>query len=737
MLLFLTGCTAPGANSPGAADAAAEVPFYTRSTSQTVLKRDYNPYWMEFTENGVFYFVLGSEMAEPEEQGAEPPAEDEAEYINVYRFYFQPYGESEAVPVCEIKNGFVRDFSGFVRDGREHLAILWLGEEAHITECEETGENSSDMVIDGLFNDIGKFPILLAMSNGEFAVCVEEKVYLLNADGGIEKTVALEGAGTELLAAADGSVYATYEKEDDGASYCMAELDFAKGSTGKLRDLPGDSGSVFVLGGSGEEEASGEPCFVSCSQDYAFAFQMNGAGEERLIDLKKQSILSSQIKGVFGNRKEIKLVSMERSDASQGVILMTLTKADEEALNAMEDADKEIYTEDGRRIVRVAVPENYLYRIELHATKYNQISDTSFVEIERFSGMLEDYLGKGNKPDVIVLSDHTQIASFVEKDILANLVPLYEAQDKYSLEELIPEARRILGADEGENVYAMTGRFKLLIRPSDGTEYDSEGKCTTVEYLKWYEAFLNENEVSGMGNLENILYADVASFYDETTGEVFFTSDAFKELMRTYREVVNGHMGEAKFDYADEEDHVRKSRLVLGPYWHMAYSVSDLTVPGLRLSGIPISDGSSCVYMRLDGPLGILSASECKEAAFDFIMYYSELNEYCWDPETYGLGLCTEADFSVFERVLREEIYETQLPYYPSLARGDFYFTDEQKEQLAELIASSIPETKTQRDIFELLMQEMEGYFQGGKELDMACEILQNRASLYFAEQNP
>lgn len=733
MLIFLTGCTAPGVSGRGTADTAAEVPFYTRDTSQTVLQRDYNPYMMEFTENGVFYFVMESEIAEPQEP-------DEAEYINVYRFYFQAYGEDKAVPVCEIKDGYVRDFSGFVKDGREHLAILWIGGEAHITECDETGESCSDMVIDGPFEGIDKSPILLAMTNGEFAVCVEEIVYLLDADGGIVKTIALEGAGIELLAAADGSVYVTYgKKEDGGASYCMAELDFTGGSTGKLRDLPGDSESVFVLGRDSGEEASGEFCFVSCSQDYAFAFQMDEEGEERLIDLNKQSILSAQIKGIFGNCEEIKLVSMDRSDTSQGVILTTLTKADEEALNAMEaasQANEEMYTEDGRRIVRVAVPENYIYQIELHATKYNQISDTSFVEIERFSGMLEDYLGKGNRPDVIVLNDHTQIASFVEKGILTNLVPLFEAQDKYSLEELIPEAREILGADEGKNVYAMTGRFKLLIHASDGTEYDARGKCTSMEFLRWYEAFLNENGITGMEDLENILYADVPSFYDETTGEVFFTLDAFKELMRTYKELLDGHMGELEFDYADDEDRTRKGRLAMGPYWHRAYSVSTLTVPGLRLSGIPTSDGSSCVYMRLDGPLGILSTSECKEAAFDFIMYYSELGEYCWDPQTYGLGQCTEADFSVFERVLREEIYETELPYYPSAARGDFYFTEEQKEQLAELIASSIPETKTQREIFDLLMQEMESYFQGGKELDMACEILQNRASLYFAEQN-
>jgi hypothetical protein len=64
-----------------------------------------------------------------------------------------------------------------------------------------------------------------------------------------------------------------------------------------------------------------------------------------------------------------------------------------------------------------------------------------------------------------------------------------------------------------------------------------------------------------------------------------------------------------------------------------------------------------------------------------------------------------------------------------------YYLPEEQKDQLRFLIDSAIPETKTQRVIYEMLMEEAEGYFSGDKDLESVCKILQNRAELYLKEQ--
>lgn len=63
------------------------------------------------------------------------------------------------------------------------------------------------------------------------------------------------------------------------------------------------------------------------------------------------------------------------------------------------------------------------------------------------------------------------------------------------------------------------------------------------------------------------------------------------------------------------------------------------------------------------------------------------------------------------------------------------FFTEEQINQLKSLIDCAVPDTKVRRDIYSMLMEEMDAYVQGGKDLDSACEILQNRASLYLMER--
>lgn len=116
-------------------------------------------------------------------------------------------------------------------------------------------------------------------------------------------------------------------------------------------------------------------------------------------------------------------------------------------------------------------------------------------------------------------------------------------------------------------------------------------------------------------------------------------------------------------------------------------------------------------------------------------MYYNSLAEFLMvgDTEaTYGKAGNTGAYFSVYEEILKEEIYESARPY--SSIGGEFYFTEEQNNQLQYLIDCAVSDTMTQRDIYVMLMDEMDAHFQGGKDMDSACEIVQNRAELYLKE---
>lgn len=716
-ILCITGCGAT--DDADHAASTINVPVYARRVSQINLQEEYNPYIMEFSENGIFYCVQKEEQQKEGE-----------EYIDGYQFFYQTYDGSEVkTPLCELKDGYIRDITSIRRESKDDLVVLWMDEDAHILEYDENGKLYRDVVIDQLFNSFEDFPILLALHSGEYVIHMGKEIYLLDSDGIIKSSLEVDGNVDGLLCTDDGNSYVIYEKnENNHLTVWISEMDFTKKRLTKSRCVPGNMANVSVFEGNK---------FISFSEEYAFLFEMDESKEEPLVDLKKQSILFSQIKRVLGNRDEIRLATLDMTDPDQDIYLISLIKDGEEPT---ETTAQEQYTPDGRKIVRIAVPEDYKWQIEYQAQKYNQKSDICYVEVDRFTGTLQDYLGRGERPDAVMLNDHTEIAPLVERNLLTDFLPLFDAQDKYAVSEIIPKAKELLG--HGEGMYAMTGIFEMLLRVSTGEEYDDSGKCSAAEYIKWYDEYLNNNEIAGIGSLENILYADITSYYDEKTGDVFFTSSEFKELMMTYKELLERHKGEL-------DQSLRKDRgwvvdgIVRGPYGYTGLlNAMVLTDPGVELVGMPLSNGESSVLVTLPYPIGIMSTSEYKAEAFDFIMYYSRTKliyegDNAADYER-GELYQTPARFSTYTDVLNEEIYETEKPFAAERgvngAINFFYFTDAHKEQLTYLMENANSDTKTQRDIFGFFSEEMGGYLQGNKNLDDACEALQNRTSLYLAE---
>lgn len=687
-----------------------EAPIYAQSNLAFRLSEDANPYRMEFVREGFFYFAMGEE----------------------YQFFYQTYDSREAIPFCKIEDGVVKAFSGVAGDGKDGLAVLRIGDEACILKYDGTGEKYGEIIIDGNFNDLEKAMQFLALPDGGYVIGMSGDVYFLDDEGHILNDIRLkEGNVKRFVLSNQQEVFAVVQKQETNQSeLCLTRLDAQKGQGEITRNLQKESMNIFAF----------EEGFVSVLQDRVVFFRAEGEDEEPLIDLTKQNLVASQMQCLFGNREEIRIVSLDPDRPEEGYVFTlrvnAATEGAENAGNPGDERDAQAYAPDGRRIVRVAIPQEYYYQMEFHVKKYNQISADAFVEVERYEDDLESFLGKGNQPDVIMMKDQTELEAYVQKDILADFLPLFEAQEKYSLDGVIPKAREILGATNADAMYAMAGRFRLLLRTSDGTEYDADGTCDAVHYLKWYDCFLTEREIGGMGQMDDFLYANVRAFYDENTAEVFFDSEEFRELMQAYKEVYDRHSG--NLDTGSMADQGYKEReIARGPRWCASYSAAELAEANVKKEGIPGTDGKSHVFMKLEFPMSILTTSDCKAEAFDFIMYYNSLSELLMkgDSESsFGKSGTTSAIFSVYEDVLREQIYESERPYI-TLDGVEYFFTDEQNQQLQELIDSAVADSKTQKYIYLMLTEEMDSYLKGGKSLDSACEILQNRARLYLLEQ--
>ena len=717
-----------------ATDSASEVPLYHRKTTEIPLRKDANTYCMDFGKAGFFYYVM-------EEIMDKEPQEDRTDYSEqgfCYRFYYQSYDGKEAVPFCEISEGYVRGFSHIERENQVQLSVLITGEEAHILEYDASGKLLREIKTDDRFVPIEERPKLLALPDGSYAASMGGNIYLINREGQVEKEIPLQKQVDDLLLSEAGQVYAIVWKDDTGnAAKQLIYLDLQGGKAGYTEELPSKVINQFAYGDG----------LALVYADRVDCYDVSAKQIRTILDLDRQSILAGQIQAMQGDGEELRLVPLDPVDGGALAYLVTLTRKEETEAGRDDKKEAELYTPDGRRILHVAVPEDYEKSVEFYAKKYNQTSDQYFVQTDRFAGSLEDFLGKGNRPDVVMFQDHTRINDYVQKQILEDLAPMFEKQQEYSLDGVVPKVREVLGADRPEGMYAMAGRFQLLLRASTGEEYGEGDHCDTVSYLRWLDRYLTEKEVEGTEGLEYYLYATVPNFYEEETAQAYFDSEPFKHLMETYREVSGQHSGEFKTNKVYKTKGPTVRSIAGGPKWKEDYRDGMFIDPAGELKGLPGIRGEELIYIRLDHPMGILSTSECKEAAFDFIMYFCSINHLVdtgYESE-YGIFGNTPAQLSVFEKVLNELIFETDMGIFASpelVADGVLnfdklvmvYYTQEHLEQLRYLIENAQPSTKTQEDIYGMLMEEMDGYFQGGKDLDACCEILQSRVKLYLAE---
>lgn len=757
-----------------------DAPLYGRSTSVLSLAEDANPFMMEYGSEGFYYFVMGvAESETGDAQGGEAQGSGDArerekqdakdakggekqnngedkerEAELEYQFYYQSYDGGAARHFCNVSDGYVRDFSYVKKGDGEVLSILRIGGRACVLEYDFDGNLRKEISLSEEFNQLETVAQLLSLPSGGYVIGLSDKAYFLDEEGGITGGINLGGQIRELFLSEDQKVYATlYGNAERKGQIRMVRLDADRYQAELVREFTEEPLKVFPVSEG----------YAAVYQDRVAFFREGMEEEDVWIDLDKQDLIASQIQNLFGRREEVRLFCMDPYDRELKAFFMTLAVREEDASaqdgsgenqNAGDAGKRELYAPDGRRIVYVAIPKDCFYQVEFHAKKYNQTSDKVMIRVERFEESLEDYLGKGNRPDVIMFQDHTEIADYVQKNILADMIPLYQGQDKYSLDDVIPKAREILGMDGAEGLYAMGGRFRLLLRASIGTEYDERGKCDTLRYLNWYDEYLSENDIEGVGFLENLLYEVVCDFYDEDLARASFTSAEFQEVMKAYKEVAGKHQGKLKVTDSSSNfidpgtSNASRFWLARGPFWYASYHTPLAETPDLKLRGIPGKGGEDHAYMRIYYPMSILASSDCKDEAFDFIMYYNTLGELLqvgWPEGDYGKNGSSEAMFSIFQHLLDKQIFDWEVLYpYFSDARDEngnyledalYYRPEEQKEWLRFLLSTATAETKVQRVIYDMLMEEMDPYFNGNKDLESCCEILQSRAELYLKEQ--
>lgn len=304
-------------------------------------------------------------------------------------------------------------------------------------------------------------------------------------------------------------------------------------------------------------------------------------------------------------------------------------------------------------------------------------------------------------------------------------------------------------------LYSITSAFGIVSLVGNADVVGEEMGWTLQEMMDVANAhpevqYLLDPYTTRASMLQTMLALNLGDYVDWATGECSFTGQDFIDVLNFC------NMFPESYDYNSSNSESTPALISSGRQLLSTYSASDFEQfqmyeamfgGQLAFKGFPTSEGVGNVVVPNGSRLSISSTCEDVEAAWSFVRemlteeYFSEDNYY-----VYGYPL-NKAAFDKLEAKAMEKQYETdpETGEQVEVSTGgwgwdDFYIdiyamTEEQAQQLEELIASVDRSYSYDQNIMDLVTEECADFFAGNRTAEQAASLIQDRVSTYVNER--
>ncbi len=413
----------------------------------------------------------------------------------------------------------------------------------------------------------------------------------------------------------------------------------------------------------------------------------------------------------------------------------------------------------GSDIIKAVIDYNKnsdVYKITLKDyARYNTEENQWRGGIERFNNEIVS----GNVPDIIRCSVDLPVANYASKGLL---VDFYELMDKDETINREDYAENVFRAYETNGkLYELPTMFYIWTVYGKTAIWGEEPGITWEEVAavqaKYPEASLFGNEMTKESALNNSLRFAYGQLVDEVTGECHFDSDVFKNLL----EYANSYPAEINWDelYSSDDywmhyqtQYIEDRTLLMQntiytPYEAWRYGKSSFNEP-VTAVGFPSDSGMGSMITAVDS-YAISAKSAHIDGAWDFVkQYISEENQtVAEDADRYSMwglpvlkkGIEQQADFMTQKPFYIDEngnkveqddyiwINDEQIPIEPASA--------EERQRWVDFIYSVDEKQAGGYDkAWEIINEEVGGYFSGQKTVEEVMSIVQSRMSIFISE---
>lgn len=419
--------------------------------------------------------------------------------------------------------------------------------------------------------------------------------------------------------------------------------------------------------------------------------------------------------------------------------------------------------------------------VRITVTDYSQYAteDGNAAAIQK----LNTEILSGVVPDLLYITDGEIPADiYAAKGILQDIWPLIDADPELNRDDLMTHFFDVLSVDG--KLYQVTDSFRIETVVGRSDVIGTDTSWTMEQMMEAFGTLEDGASLFGeMDTRENmfntIIGQNINQFVDWTTGQCSFETQNFMDLLNLVKQFPE------TFDY-DNYDwsnygsegvrmRMRKQLVYQASLWGFSdlQHYNTMCEGKANYIGYPTTDGSGSRF-AYSGGLAISTACQNTDAAWQFVrqflteehqtseyMYQFPTNRHSF--ETYAKDCMTvklekdnmdymlELGIAMTETATAETEdsaeTETEVEGDQEMIRGTYYFsqgeyvnwyhmTQEEYDQFMALYEAVDTVGFDNESISDIIWQECEVFFAGQKTAQETASLVQNRVSLYVAEQS-
>jgi len=340
----------------------------------------------------------------------------------------------------------------------------------------------------------------------------------------------------------------------------------------------------------------------------------------------------------------------------------------------------------------------------------------------------------GNSPDILYMWS-LQVQNYVSKDLLVDFYPYLDNDPDLGRDSMV---QSVLKASEiNGSLYRLIPSFRLATIYGNPSVLGDYPGWTAKEFLDVLNANPQADRPMGhhgskMGFLSIMINNNMDEYVDWQSGTANFESDSFIELLK----LANTYPDE--IDYNTSKYHaIPEGRQIIDgdSIGMLDYQVARVLFGGeIVLKGFPMENRDGNILLPWDN---IAITTNCKEpdVAWEFVRMFLM--------EDFQRNVLFDANFPI-NKVVFEEVINKKV--VGSIGAGDgigelmiegpdMNLTEEEIDILRNAINNATRLRSDDFTIWNLVSESASDFFGGRNTAEVAARIIQNRVSIYLAEQ--